>query len=281
MSDRPVRVIVDSTLDVPSAVASDLGITVVPLQVHFGADTFSDGVDLTSDEFVQRLRTSDTLPTTSQPVPARFEAVFRAALDAGEDVVCLTLSRDLSGTHDNAAVAARTVDPDRIRVIDTRSVSIGGGFVAMAAARLARSGAGLDAVAADATDRTGRTHLYAALDTLENLHKGGRIGRASMLVGSLLSIKPIVSVRAGQVHPVERVRTWRKAMARMAELAEGYGSAEYLGVMHVGNPDDAATLASRIGGLEPSGSPMVGQLGPVVATYGGPGLIGFVTVTPA
>ncbi|HEV2527180.1 MAG TPA: DegV family protein [Thermomicrobiales bacterium] len=281
MVDHPVRVIVDSTLDVPPSVATDLGITVVPLQVHFGAESFLDGIDLTADEFVQRLRASDALPTTSQPVPARFEEAFRSALDAGEDVVCLTLSRDLSGTHDNAAVAARTVDPDRIRVIDTRSVSIGGGFVAMAAARLARSGAGLETVAAHASEMTGRTHLYAALDTLENLHKGGRIGRASMLVGSILSIKPIIAIRDGHVVPVERVRTWRKALTRMAELAEGHGPADALGVMHVGNPDDATTVAARIASLEPDGRPMVGQLGPVVATYGGPGLIGIVIVTRA
>ncbi len=281
MADRPVRVIVDSTLDVPPTVADELGITVVPLQVHFGAESFLDGIDLTSDEFVRRLRASDALPTTSQPVPARFEDVFRAAHDAGHDVICLTLSRDLSGTHDNAAVAARSVDPDRVKVVDTRSVSIGGGFVAITAARMARSGSSLESVVAMATEMTGRTHLYAALDTLENLHKGGRIGRASMLVGSLLSIKPIIAVRDGQVVPVERVRTWRKAMTRMAELAEGLGTAERVGVMHVGNEYDARSLAAKLAPLDPSGDPMLGQLGPVVATYGGPGLVGFVAVTPA
>lgn len=281
MTSRRVVVVADSTLDVPASVAVDLGIQIVPLNVQFGAETFLDQVEMSSDEFVHRLTTSATLPKSSQPSPARFEEAFQAATEAGHDVLCVTLSIELSGTHNSARLAAGAFDPERVRVVDSRSVSIGGGFIAIAAARAARDGATLDEVATLAESMPARTSLYAALDTLEFLQRGGRIGRASALVGSLLSIKPIVQVREGQVTPVERVRTWRKAMDRLATLAAEHVPADYLGVMHVGNLTDGQRLAERIAPVIPSGDVLLGQLGPVVATYGGPGLVGFVVVERA
>lgn len=281
MASRPVVIVVDSTLDVPASVAVDLGIQIVPLSVQFGDETFLDQVEMSSDEFLQRLKTSPHLPKTSQPAPARFEEAFRAATESGHDVLCVTLSADLSGTYNSARLAAEAVDPERVRVIDSRSVSVGGGFIAIAAARAVQVGASLTDVAAVAESMPARISLYAALDTLEFLHKGGRIGRASALVGSLLSIKPIVQIRDGHVLPVERVRTWRKAMDRLATLAGEHAPAEYLGVMHVGNLPDAQRLAERITPVVTSGDVLVGQLGPVVATYGGPGLVGFIVVEQA
>ncbi len=281
MASRPVVIVVDSTLDVPASVAVDLGIQIVPLNVQFGDETFLDQVEMSSDEFLQRLKTSPDLPKTSQPAPARFEEAFRAATESGHDVLCVTLSADLSGTYNSARLAAEAVDPERVRVIDSRSVSVGGGFIAIAAARAVQVGASLTDVAAVAESMPARISLYAALDTLEFLHKGGRIGRASALVGSLLSIKPIVQIRDGHVLPVERVRTWRKALDRLATLAGEHAPAEYLGVMHVGNLPDAQRLADRIAPVVMSGDVLLGQLGPVVATYGGPGLVGFIVVEQA
>ena len=278
MVSRPVVIVVDSTLDVPASVAVDLGIQIIPLNVQFGDETFLDQVEISSDEFVQRLKASPELPKSSQPPPARFEEAFRAATQSGHDVLCLTLSTELSGTYNSARLAAETFDPEHVRVIDTRSVSIGGGFIAIAAARAVQGGASLTEAADLARSMPPRIALYAALDTLEFLHKGGRIGRASALVGSLLSIKPIVQIRDGQVLPVERVRTWRKALDRLATLAGEHAPAEALGVMHVGNLSDAERLAERIAPHLTSGDVLLGQLGPVVATYGGPGLVGVVVV---
>ena len=281
MSSRPVVIVADSTLDVPASVAVELGIQIIPLNVQFGDETFLDQVEMSSDEFVHRLTTSPVLPKSSQPSPARFEEAFRAATEAGHDVLCITISVELSGTHNSARLAAEAFDRERLRVLDSRSVSIGGGFIAIAAARAARDGASLAESTALAESMPARISLYAALDTLEFLHRGGRIGRASALVGSLLSIKPIVQIRDGHVLPVERVRTWRKAMDRLATLAAEHAPAEALGVMHVGNLPDAQRLAERIAPVIPSGEVLLGQLGPVVATYGGPGLVGFVIVDQA
>lgn len=278
MADRPVAVIVDSTLDVPDAVAGELDIAVVPLTVHVGNESFLDHVELTSAPFLARLTGGGPLPKTSQPPPARFEETFRTALAGGRDVLCLTLSADLSGTLNSARLAAEAIGGDRIRVIDSRSVSIGGGFPAIAAARAARDGATLEQATALVEAMIPRVTLYAALDTLEFLHKGGRIGRASALVGSLLSIKPIIQIRDGHVQPVERVRTWRRAMDRLGALTEALAPLEHVGVMHVGNPTDAGRLAERLAPIAPGGDVLIGELGPVVATYGGPGLVGVVTV---
>ena len=281
MPSRPVVIVADSTLDVPASVAVDLGIQIVPLNVQFGAETFLDQVEISSDEFLHRLTTSPELPKSSQPSPARFEEAFRAATEAGHDVLCITLSVELSGTNNSARLAAGSFEAERIHVVDSRSVSIGGGFIAIAAARAARDGATLGEVVALAESMPARTFLYAALDTLEYLHRGGRIGRATALVGSLLSIKPIVQVRDGEVTPVERVRTWRKAMDRLETIAAEHAPAEFLGVMHVGNLADGQRLAERIAPVLPSSDVLLGQLGPVVATYGGPGLVGFVVVERA
>ena len=281
MPDRPVAIVADSTLDIPAALALERGITVVPLDVHFGDETLLDGVEISSAAFLDRLATSPELPRTSQPPPARFEDAFRAATAAGNDVLCVTVSAELSGTGNSARLAAEAFDPGRVRVVDSRSVSIGGGFIAIAAARAAREGASLAELVALAESMPARTSLYAALDTLEYLQKGGRIGRASALLGSLLSIKPIVQVRDGQVQPVERVRTWRRALDRLGMLAEEQAPFACAGVMHTANRPDAERLAERIAPLVPSGEIVFGELGPVVATYGGPGLVGFVVVTPA
>ena len=278
MPDRPVAIVADSTLDIPVALATELGITVVPLDVHIGDETFLDGVEISSAAFLARLATSPTLPRTSQPPPARFEDAFRAATAAGMDVLCVTVSAELSGTGNSARLAAEAFDPGRVRIVDSRSVSIGGGFIAIAAARAARESASLTELVALAESMPARTSLYAALDTLEYLQKGGRIGRASALLGSLLSIKPIVQVRDGEVQPVERVRTWRRALDRLGLLAEELGPFAYAGVMHTANRPDAERLAERIAPLVPNGDIVFGELGPVVATYAGPGLVGFVVV---
>ena len=273
---RPVAVVTDSTADLPSSLAATPNITVVPLSVRFGERAYLDQVELGPDEFLTQLRAATTLPTTSQPPVTAFEAAFRTALDAGCDILCITLASALSGTHNAARLAAEAVGADRVRVVDSGTVTMRLGWAALAAARAAMGGADLAGAEAAARAALERAHLYCVLDTLDYVYRGGRIGRASQLVGSVLSIKPILTVRDGEVIPVERVRTWRKALDRMVELARSHAPLAELAVLHVGNPADARTLADRLDELVPDGAVLVTEAGPVIATYAGPGAVGVV-----
>lgn len=278
---RRVQVVTDSTADIPDAEVSRHHISVVPLRVQFGDETFLDRVELSADEFVERLRRSSDLPTTSQPPVTAYEAAFQQAIHQDHDGVCVCLTAGLSGTFNAARLAAESVGSDRITVIDSLSASMATGWCAIAAAKAAAAGASRQEVAAAAESARGRYQLYAALDSLEYLHKGGRIGRARQLVGSMLSMKPIVAIEEGEVRPVERVRTWRKALDRMVALAAAQGSLEGLAVLHVGNPDDAERVSSQLREMVGDGAIIVGDIGPVVATYAGPGAIGIVTLRAA
>jgi DegV family protein with EDD domain len=278
---RPVAVVVDSTCDVPAHLATTLAITVVPLIVRFGERSFRDGVEITPARFLEELKSSQDSPSTSQPAVTEFEAAFRSAIDAGTDVACFTIAALLSGTHNAARLAAESVDPSgtRIRVVDTGTVSAHAGLAAIEAAKVAAAGGAIDAVIERARSVLARSQIYVVLDTLEYLQRGGRIGKAQALVGSLFSIKPLLTVQDGTVVPLERVRTWRKALDRMAELGRERAPLEALAVYHAGNAGDADALIERLADLVPADRILRGEIGPVVATYGGPGLVGIVPVS--
>lgn len=275
-----VQVVTDSTADLPPYRAEREQITVVPLTIRFGDETFLDQVELSAEGFLERLRTASELPKTSQPPVTAFESVFRQAIDAGRDVVCVTIAAGLSGTYNAARLAAQAVASDRIHVIDSGSASMATGWCAIAAARAAREGKPLAEVAATAQAATGRYHLYAALETLDYLHKGGRIGRAGQLVGSMLGVKPVLTIAQGEVRPLERVRTWKRAYDRLVALGRSHGELEGLAVMHVGRLDEANRLAESLADLVANGDIVISDIGPVVATYAGPGAIGVVTFSP-
>ena len=276
---RPVTVVTDSTADLPPDLAAANGIVVVPLSVRFGERTFLDRVELSPAAFLDELRAAPELPKTSQPPTTAFAEAFRRELDAGRDVLCVTIAGALSGTFNAARLAADDAGADRVRVLDSATVTMHLGWGALAAARAAAAGADLAATHAAATDALARAHLYAVLDTLDYVYKGGRIGRASALVGSMLSIKPILSVRNGEVVPVERVRTWRKALDRVVELTRGHAPLAELAILHVGNPGDAQSLADRLTDLVPGHPPLLTEAGPVIATYAGPGAVGVIPLT--
>jgi DegV family protein with EDD domain len=278
---RPVAVVVDSTCDVPPEIAQALGVSVVPLIVRFGERSFRDGVEITPARFLEELQASPDSPSTSQPAVTDFEAAFRSALDAGRDVVCFTIAAPLSGTHNAARLAAEAVDPtgEHIRVVDTGTVSAHAGLAAIEAAKTAAAGGNPEAIISTARSVLGRSQIYVVLDTLEYLQRGGRIGKAQALVGSLFSIKPILTVQDGTVVPLERVRTWRKALDRIVELGRAKAPLEALAVYHAGNPADADLVTERLADLVSSDRLLRGEIGPVVATYGGPGLVGIVPVS--
>jgi DegV family protein with EDD domain len=274
VAEPQVTVVTDSTSDVPEELRGPLGIVVVPLLVRFGEETFRDGIDLTPEAFLQRLRTSSTMPQTSQPSVTDFEQVFRAERDAGRDVVCLTISADLSGTHNAARLAAEAVDPAHIEVIDSRATTMQLGWVAVAAARAARAGASRADVAGAAHSAITRAKLYAVLQTLDYVYRGGRIGRASQLIGSALAVKPVLTVADGIVTPLERVRTWKRAVRRGVELAAEQAPFSDAIVLHSDNLAEAKEIEATLRASAPSAAISIAHAGSVLCTYAGPGAIG-------
>ncbi len=270
-----VRIVTDSTCDLPANLLGDLGVTVVPLTVAFGDESFLDGVELTANAFFERMRTGPGLPKTSQPPVSRFTEAYAALLADGHEIVSIHLSEKLSGTLNSARLAIEQLpDPSRVTLVDSQQVSLGLGAIVVEAAKAARAGASAAEVAALATALSTRVHIIAALDTLEYLRRGGRIGRARSLLGSLLSVKPIIHVEGGEIAPLERVRTRARALDRLVELATNDPEVTAVYVGSAGDDSAAEALAARIRPLVPGVEVHVGFLGPAVGVHSGPGLIG-------
>jgi DegV family protein with EDD domain len=246
----------------------------VPLVVNWDGQTFRDKLDLTTADFYRRLRTSKSLPKTGAPSLAAFEAVFREQLQQRDALISLNLASRLSATYDVARRAAESVDPGRIHVIDSGSVSIGISWLVGLAAQLAEDGLEPAEIVARVEEARGRVRIFALLETLEFLQRGGRIGRAAALAGTLLSVKPILSIRDGEVAPVERVRTMNGALRRLVELVVGLGPIEKLGVVDGDAATNAAEVARQLHAHYPELTIDRGELGPVVGTHGGPGVVG-------
>jgi DegV family protein with EDD domain len=283
VAEPTVRIVVDSTADLPPALAAEHGVGVVPLTVRFGDEVFRDGVDLTPGQFLERLTSGGPQPTTAQPSPGEFLNAFRPSLAEGASVIALILSSKLSGAYSSALVAAReaAAEGGRVDVVDSRTIALACGLVALEAARAANAGADHAAVMALIDDLLGRTHLVAALDTLEYVQRGGRIGRAQALIGSLLSIKPLVTVADGVVTPLEQVRTRQRALTRLVERIAALAEREIvrLAILHAADEASALEVRDRVAPLVPADRLMVAEVGPVIATYTGPRGTGFAALT--
>lgn len=275
---RQVLIVTDSTSDLPQHFVDDLGIVVVPLNIAFGSESFRDGIDLTPTAFLSKLQGSAALPKTSQPPVTAFESVFREAIERDRDVVCITISSDLSGTLNAARLAADATDPDRIHIVDSRATTMQEGWVVVEAARKAKDGADAAAVAETARNAIPRTRLYAVLRTLDYVHKGGRIGKAQQLVGSALAIKPILGFVDGVLVPVERVRTWKKAVARITALVTP--TPTDIAVLHSDNIEDAQRVAADLQRLYPRATIGISYAGATISTYAGPGALGVAVLYP-
>lgn len=276
-----VAVVTDSTAYLPDGLADRLDVRVVPLQVVLGGRSGAEGSEVTPAQVAAAL--ASWVPvSTSRPTPAEFAAVYRAALDGGASaVVSLHLSRELSGTWDSARLAAAEVDADRIRVVDSRSAAMGLGFAVLAAADAAARGAELEQVYTAAVETAERTTTLFYVDTLEHLRRGGRIGAAQALLGTALSVKPILHVREGRIVPLEKVRTASKGMARLEALAvaaAGDGPAD-VAVQHLAAAKRAGQLAERLRARLPEiGRFYASEIGAVVGAHVGPGVLGVVVV---
>lgn len=268
-----IRIVTDSSCDLPDDLARSSGIEIVPLAIRFGDEEFVDREELTTAEFWARCTTSPTLPTTAAPAPGRFELAYRRLLDDGaEGIVVIALSGELSATLQSATIAAEQIDAD-VRVVDSRTISLGVGTIALACARAAADGASIDEVERLAIDLVGRTRVVGALDTLENLKKGGRIGNARALLGTALSIKPIIEVRGGRVEEAGKQRTRSKALRLLLErVREDAGRIGELAVLHA-DCSDVDHFVEMLHEIHP-GEIVVGEIGPVIGAHAGRGTIG-------
>ncbi|MBI4219450.1 MAG: DegV family protein [Chloroflexi bacterium] len=275
-----VAVVTDSTSDIPRDLAASLGIRVVPLNVHFGDEVFLDGETIKADEFYRRLESDNVFPKTSQPSAGTFADTYRELADKGATaIVSIHISSKVSGTY-NSAVQARAEFGGScpVDVVDTLQASMGLGLVVIEVARAVKGGYRADQAVSLAGELSGRARFFGLLDTLEYLHRGGRIGRAQLFLGSLLKIHPILTVQDGVAHPLERARTRSKGLARIKEITAGSAPLRSLAVMHTTEPDEAARLAEQVRQYAPGGQVVVTQFGPVLGTYLGPGALGIALI---
>jgi DegV family protein with EDD domain len=269
-----VRVVTDSACDLPDELVAALGLSIVPLSIRFGDEELVDREELSVAEFWQRLTTSPVLPETAAPSAGAFEACFRDLADGGATgIVCINLSSRLSATMQAATVAAKAVADDcPIEVIDSLTCSMGLGTLCITAARRATEGADLETIVAEVTDRRDRTKLFGTLDTLEFLKRGGRVGNARALLGSLMSIKPVVEVRDGVVEEAGKVRTRSKALQVLVDHVRAQ-PVENVAVLH-GNAPDLDELLDLLDPIVPRAEIVTGIVGPVIGTHAGPRVIG-------
>ncbi|MGI8491292.1 MAG: DegV family protein [Acidimicrobiales bacterium] len=270
-----IRVVTDSACDLPDELLAELGIGLVPLRIRFGEIELVDRQELSTKDFWARCATASALPETSAPSPGAFNEMFeRMRAEGAQGVVCVNLSSKLSATIEAARQAARALEGTlAVRVVDSLSVTMGEGLVVMEAAQQAAAGRGLDEVAAAAEATVDRIKVFGAIDTLENLKRGGRIGNAQALLGSLLAIKPVIEVRGGIVEQESKQRTRGRSLQYLADKVRAAGPIARLAVFGADAPDLGEFL-DLLDGVHPTERMLLGDVGPVIGTHAGRGAVG-------
>ena len=270
-----IRIVTDSASDISLEEAEDLGIEIVPLSVRFGEAEYTDLVDLSVSDFYQKMAESDLLPSTAAPSPGAFEAAFKRCAEAGADgVICINLSLALSATGQAAQLAADALaDTLPVKCIDSKSITCGLGTIIRKAAGAAKDGGSMDEIVALVENLTSRTRIFATLDTLENLKKGGRIGGAKAMLGTMLQFKPCLDLSSGEVVEAGRQRTRKKSLIWLKEVLESEGEISELSIIH-GDAPDLEEFATLISDIIPIDQIRINQLGAVIGTHGGPRVLG-------
>ena len=270
-----IRIVTDSASDISLEEAEDLGIEIVPLSVRFGEAEYTDLVDLSVSDFYQKMSESDLLPSTAAPSPGAFEAAFKRCAEAGaEGVICINLSLALSATGQAAQLAADALaDTLPVKCIDSKSITCGLGTIIRKAAEAAKNGGSMDDIVSLVENLTGRTRIFATLDTLENLKKGGRIGGAKAMLGTMLQFKPCLDLSSGEVVEAGRQRTRKKSLIWLKEVLEGESEISELSIIH-GDAPDVEDFATLISDIVPREQIRINQLGAVIGTHGGPRVLG-------
>jgi DegV family protein with EDD domain len=269
---RSFAVVTDSTSDVPDAWRERYDIEVVPLKVMFGEETFRDGVDMNNEQFFARLGTSTKLPTTSAPSPGDFAELYTRLAKDHDGCISIHIARSLSATAEAARVGAQSVEGFRVDVIDSETVSMPMAFLCRVAAECTT----LDEAAAAVGQRTAKSRVLALLDTLRYVEMGGRVNRATAMIGTLLDLKPLLLMQDGEIKSLDRVRTRSRAIPRMIEFFEKDLPVEHVGVVHAQAPEEAEQIAADLRRRHPDLEVPVGQIGCVLGTHVGPKALGLV-----
>jgi DegV family protein with EDD domain len=274
-----IRVVTDSTCDLPASTIAKYDIKVLPLYINVGEQEFLDGIDITREEFYEKLPDFPMHPTTAVPSPLKFKAIYDALAEEGAtDIISIHISEALSAMVNVARAAAQETISAVIHVIDGGQLSLGTGFLVEKAAELAAKGSTMNEILDALNSQKMRTHVFAALDTLEFLKRSGRMNRWMSNLGSLLQIKPILTMHNGQPGN-EKVRTREKAMKRIVEMLEAVGRIERVALVHTNAPDRLADLRKLASHLLPKGDLMTEDITPVIGAHIGPGAAGFAVVT--
>lgn len=270
----PVRIVTDSVCDLPSEVAKELEITVIPLNVRFGTEVYPDSIDLTTEQFYDRLVHDKTFPVTSVPSPVAFAEAYDRLAGETDEILVITLTSKLSATYEVALQSIGLMKKKcRVEVVDSQWAVMAQGFIVIAAAKAAQAGASLDEIL-DITHRNmKRVDIRAAFDTLEYLRRGGRIGAAQALLGSVLKVNPIIMLKDGVVEPAGRTRSRAKAIDHLYNFAMSFSHIEELAVEDAACPDDAELLVKRLGSKFPRERIYRSKTTPVIGTHTGPGLL--------
>jgi DegV family protein with EDD domain len=274
-----IKVVTDSNCDLPDALIREHGITVVPLYINVGTDSYLDGVEMSRAQFYEGLADFETHPTTSVPGPGAFvEAYERLAAEGATEILSVHISANLSAVANSARLAAEETEAARVTVFDSGNLTLGTGLQALAASRAATQGRSMAEIVDQLEDQASRTHCFAVLDTLEFLRRSGRLSRFQFMLGSVLQIRPILKMNEGNVD-MERVRTRKGAMDRVLELVRELGPLDRLALVHTHAPERAEALRKRAVDLMPeTGMPLSATVTPVIGAHIGPGAAGFVAI---
>ncbi len=275
-----VAIVTDSTVAIPPSIVEQQKLTIVPLAVNWDGQTYLDGIDITPQEFYKRLGSSKTMPTTSQPSAGAFAQVYNKLLDEGYDILTIVISSKISGTWDSAIQGAEGLPKDRLIVVNSLQASMPLAIMAMMTSDAALKGATLLECKNLAIDISERIQTLFVVDTLEFLHRGGRIGAASRFLGTALNLKPILKLQNGAIAPLEKVRTFSKAIKRVFEIAETdlgkQGRVEYLGVLSANSPKLSEEITATARQRFKIKNEIVSEISPVIGTHTGPGTVGLV-----
>lgn len=275
-----IEIVTDSTCDIPKNISQSLGITVIPAHLNIGQQTYRDEVDITRKEFYDRLVQETEVPRTSSPSPGEFIDIYTKLLQKAQHIVSIHVASTLSGIYNTARLAAEELARDRIYVIDSGQVTMGLGWVAMAAAEAARAGAKLEDVLGAVQDTLARVQVYAIFNTLEFLARSGRVNLVQLRLSTLLQIKPMVELKRGTIEALERVRTWSKAVGALAERVRGLGPIERLAILHTNCMECATDLRTHILDILPTASldNLTVDATTVIGAHVGPHALGVATV---
>ena len=278
-----VKIITDSTCDLTKERMEEIGVTCVPLTVHIGNDIYLDGVDLSKAEFYEKLRTEKSFPTTAQPTPHTFEEVFTAALEEADEVVCLLISSELSGTVQSANIAKKTMEREEIHILDSRTTCLSLGLLVEIAAQRAKEGKTAAEIMAEMEGLTSRVRICAGIETLEYLKKGGRLSGTAAALGTMLNIRPLMGILDGKVLMLGKARGNKKMYAQLKQMVEEEGIDDDYPVLlgHAQSMENYEKFKEACGDLIEGRIQLYGDIGCVVGAHAGPGIVGIAFIKKA